>query len=149
MVCASILARWQQGDNKLLGAECKPPCPSRTNPSALPWQAEHDRQGGTVVWPSVKEALRRFWWVAQTSSCGKVSFPLYWYGNDEGFGGLFADADVKQDGHIRHDAITDDALEVFRAAYPNAFGDGKGRTIEQAKADACHQRLPAATNDLT
>ena len=28
-------------------------------------------------------------------------FPLYWYENDEGLGGLFADADVKQDGHTR------------------------------------------------
>lgn len=68
-------------------------------------------------------------------------FPLYWYENDAGFSGLFADADVKQDGHIRHDAITDDALEVFRAAYPNAFGGGKGRTIEQAKADGLPSKI--------
>lgn len=119
-------------------------CPARTNPSALPWQAEHDHQGGTVVWPSVKEALRRFWWVAQTSSCGKVSFPLYWYEIDEGFGGLFADADVKQDGHIRHDAIADDALEVFRAAYPNAFGGSKGCTIEQAKDDGLPSKITSS-----
>lgn len=119
-------------------------CPARTNPSALLWQAEHDHQGGTVVWPSVKEALRRFWWVAQTSSCGKVSFPLYWYEIDEGFGGLFADADVKQDRHIRHDAIADDALEVFRAAYPNAFGGSKGRTIEQAKDDGLPSKITSS-----
>lgn len=68
-------------------------------------------------------------------------FPLYWYENDEGLGGLFADADVKQDGHTRHDAITDDALEVFRVAYPNAFGGGKGRTIEQAKADGLPSKI--------
>ena len=34
---------------------------------------------------------------------------MYRYENDEGFSGSFADADVKQDGHIRYDAITDDA----------------------------------------
>lgn len=68
-------------------------------------------------------------------------FPLYWYEERENLGGLFAEGDVKQGKHVRHDAITDEALEVFRAAYPNAFGGGKGRTIEQAKADGLPSKI--------
>lgn len=45
-------------------------------------------------------------------------FPLYWYEKTESLGGLFED-------HLalieRHDAITDEALGVFRAIYPRAF----------------------------
>lgn len=68
-------------------------------------------------------------------------FPLYWYEEREDFGGLFAEGDVKRDRYVRHDAITDETLEVFRAAYPNAFGGGKGRTIEQAKADGLPSKI--------
>lgn len=68
-------------------------------------------------------------------------FPLYWYEEKEGFGGLFADTDVQKGKYIRHDAITDETLEVFRSVYPNAFGGGKGRTIEQAKADGLPSKI--------
>lgn len=68
-------------------------------------------------------------------------FPLYWYEEREDFGGLFAEGDVKRDRYVRHDAITDETLEVFRAAYPNAFGGGKGRTIDQAKADGLPSKI--------
>lgn len=67
--------------------------------------------------------------------------PLYWYEEEKGIGGLFAETDVQQGKYVRHDAITDEALEVFRAAYPNAFGGGKGRTIEQAKADGLPSKI--------
>ncbi len=63
-------------------------------------------------------------------------FPLYWYEEKSGIsGGLFSNADKQKNEYVRHDAITDETLRVFRAAYPNAYGAGKGRTIEQAKAD--------------
>lgn len=45
-------------------------------------------------------------------------FPLYWYEKKDSLGGMFADG---SDEYIRHDAITDEALEVFRKAYPRAF----------------------------
>lgn len=68
-------------------------------------------------------------------------FPLYWYEEKKDIGGLFAETDVQQGKYVRHDAITDETLEVFRAAYPNAFGGGKGRTIEQAKADGLPSKI--------
>lgn len=56
-------------------------------------------------------------------------FPLYWYEkvedqpttlfSEEPKGRVVKDAWGNR--YIRHDAITDEALEVFRAAYPNAF----------------------------
>ena len=48
-------------------------------------------------------------------------FPLYWYEKaSDSDGTLFAgDGDVDEHGYIRHDAITDTGLAVFRAAYPN------------------------------
>lgn len=49
-------------------------------------------------------------------------FPLYWYEKQEDLGGMFAS---KESGYTRHDAITDEALEVFRKAYPDAFKDRK------------------------
>ncbi|MBW3080150.1 type ISP restriction/modification enzyme [Bifidobacterium saguinibicoloris] len=54
-----------------------------------------------------------------TSQC----FPLYWYEKVEpsNDGGLFAEADMSgadEHGYIRHDAITDTGLKVFREAYP-------------------------------
>jgi len=48
-------------------------------------------------------------------------FPLYWYETDEGVGGMFA----SEGGVKRHDGITDEALSVFRSAYPAAYA---GRT---------------------
>lgn len=68
-------------------------------------------------------------------------FPLYWYEERENFGGLFTEGDIKQGNYIRHDAITNKTLEVFRSVYPNAFGGGKGRTIEQAKADGLPSKI--------
>ena len=68
-------------------------------------------------------------------------FPLYWYEEKKDIGGLFAETGMKQSNYVCHDAITDEALEVFRAAYPNAFGGGKGRTIEQAKADGLPSKI--------
>lgn len=58
-------------------------------------------------------------------------FPLYWYEKKESLGGLFAD---ESDEYIRHDAITDEALEVFRKAYPRVF-DAYGKTKARSKAD--------------
>lgn len=78
-------------------------------------------------------------------------FPLYWYeekevgttlfdGNDYvGSGGqtsLFGNGATNTEKvYERHDAITDEALAVFREAYPHAFGGPNRRTIERAKAD--------------
>lgn len=78
-------------------------------------------------------------------------FPLYWYeekevgtalfdGNDHvGSGGqtsLFGNGATNTEKvYERHDAITDEALVVFREAYPHAFDGPNRRTIEQAKAD--------------
>ena len=50
---------------------------------------------------------------------GAQCFPLYWYEENEAVGGLFGDE--ASGGYTRHDAITDQALEVFRKAYPHAF----------------------------
>lgn len=69
-------------------------------------------------------------------------FPLYWYERKNGCSnGLFAESSARQEKYVRHDAISDEALEVFRAAYPNAFGGGKGRTIDQAKADGLPSKI--------
>ena len=78
-------------------------------------------------------------------------FPLYWYeekevgttlfdGNDYvGSGGqtsLFGNGTTNTEKvYERHGAITDEALDVFREAYPHAFDGPNRRTIEQAKAD--------------
>ena len=58
-------------------------------------------------------------------------FPLYWYERQDSLGGMFAD---ESDEYIRHDAITDEALEVFCKAYPRAF-DAHGKTKARTKAD--------------
>ena len=50
---------------------------------------------------------------------GSQCFPLYWYEENEAAGGLFGNE--VSGGYTRHDAITDQALEVFRKAYPHAF----------------------------
>lgn len=68
-------------------------------------------------------------------------FPLYWYEERENFGGLFTEGDIRQGNYVRHDAITDKTLEVFRSVYPNAFGGSRGRTIEQAKADGLASKI--------
>ncbi|HJJ00282.1 MAG TPA: hypothetical protein OIM11_03940 [Coriobacteriaceae bacterium] len=49
-------------------------------------------------------------------------FPLYWYEKQDSLGGLF---DKTDDDYVRHDAITDEALNVFRAAYPYVFAERK------------------------
>lgn len=59
-------------------------------------------------------------------------FPFYWYEANNAAGGLFGD---DAGDYVRHDAITDEALTVFREAYPHAFDGPNRRTIEQAKAD--------------
>lgn len=46
-------------------------------------------------------------------------FPLYWYEKKEQTGGLFGSG--KSTDYTRHDVITDETLDVFRAAYPHAF----------------------------
>lgn len=63
-------------------------------------------------------------------------FPMYWYEKDDGSSmRLVADdgervlRDAWGNRYVRHDAITDEALRVFREAYPHAFatrprGDG-------------------------
>lgn len=55
-------------------------------------------------------------------------FPLYWYEKDEGSTmrlvadeGEKAVRDAWGNRYVRHDAITDEALRVFRDAYPMAF----------------------------
>lgn len=55
-------------------------------------------------------------------------FPLYWYEKDDGSTMQLLPAEgekVVRDAwgsrYVRHDAITDDALQVFRDAYPSAF----------------------------
>lgn len=56
---------------------------------------------------------------------------LYWYEKKEPIGGMFEDDDA---GYERHDAITDEALDVFRKAYPHVF-DAYGKTRARAKKD--------------
>ena len=72
-----------------------------------------------------------------TSNGGNQCFPLYWYeesqaapkpfnANDYSDGGmqlsLFDEADIAPEPTLtRHDAITGEALAVFRKAYPHAF----------------------------
>lgn len=54
-----------------------------------------------------------------TANGGNQCFPLYWYEEKDAVGGLFgSDGSGK---FTRNDAITDEALEVFRGAYPHAF----------------------------
>lgn len=45
-------------------------------------------------------------------------FPFYWYEEKSNLGGLFA-SDEKE--YVRHDAITDQALDIFRKVYPHVF----------------------------
>lgn len=59
-------------------------------------------------------------------------FPLYYYKESSAAGGLFGE---EPGGYTCHDAITDEALAVFREAYPHAFDGPSRRTIEQARAD--------------
>ena len=49
-------------------------------------------------------------------------FPLYWYEKKEDIGGLFASEESE---YIRHDGITDEALAVFRNAYPYVYENRK------------------------
>lgn len=61
-------------------------------------------------------------------------FPLYWYEKDEGSTmqivpseGEKVIRDAWGNRYIRHDAITDEALRVFRDAYPAAFHNRKAK----------------------
>ena len=58
-------------------------------------------------------------------------FPLYWYERKDSLGGLFANDSGE---YIRHDAITDEALEVFRKTYPRVF-DACGKSKARTKSD--------------
>lgn len=58
-------------------------------------------------------------------------FPLYWYEKKESLGSLFAE---ESEEYIRHDAITDEALGVFRKAYPHVF-DVHGKSPARAKKE--------------
>lgn len=60
-------------------------------------------------------------------------FSLYWYEKKESLGGLFDDG---ENGYIRHDAITDETLDVFRKVYPHVFNgrykkDGGGEITKE------------------
>ena len=59
-------------------------------------------------------------------------FPLYSFTCSGDASSLFGDV---ESGLSRNDAITDEALAVFREAYPHAFDGPNRRTIGQAKAD--------------
>ena len=67
--------------------------------------------------------------------------PLYWYEEKKDHGGLFADDNVRKEEYVRHDAITDETLKVFRSVYPNAFGINGGRTIAQARKDGLPSKI--------
>ncbi|RHB55749.1 helicase [Olsenella sp. AM39-30AC] len=63
-------------------------------------------------------------------NAGTQCFPYYWYEKDEGSTMGLAAGDgekVVRDAwgnrYVRHDAITDEALRVFREAYPHAFAN--------------------------
>lgn len=58
-------------------------------------------------------------------------FPLYWYERKESLGGLFAE---ESEEYTRHEAITDEALKVFRKAYPRAF-DAHGKSPARTKKE--------------
>lgn len=64
-------------------------------------------------------------------SAGAQCFPLYWYEKEEPLGGMFVDESSE---YVRHDAITDEALEIFRETYPKAFG-ARGKNKARTKAD--------------
>jgi predicted helicase len=49
-------------------------------------------------------------------SAGAQCFPLYWYEGQEPLGGLFVESE--QTRYTRHEAIADEALDVFRRTYP-------------------------------
>lgn len=86
-----------------------------------------------------------------TAHGGNQCFPLYWYEEKEVDTTLFNENDYVGSGgqaslfgngasdtkrvYERHDAITDEALAVFREAYPHVFDGPNRRTIEQAKVD--------------
>ena len=71
--------------------------------------------------------------VVDTHVIGTVQcLPMYWYEESIAPGGLFGEGGG---GSGCHDAITDEALAVFREAYPHVFDGPNRRTIEQAKMD--------------
>lgn len=83
---------------------------------------DHGRDGSVIIADVIPDVQLMF-----NGQC----FPLYWYEKKESLGGLFAE---ESEGYIRHDAITDEALEVFRKAYPRAF-DAHGKSPARAKKE--------------
>lgn len=67
-------------------------------------------------------------------NAGTQCFPLYWYEKREKLGGMFSDKSDESDEYVRHDVITDEALEVFRKAYPRVF-DACGKSKARTKSD--------------
>ena len=65
------------------------------------------------------------------ASGGSQAFPLYWYEKQESIGGLFVEEDG---GYVRHDAITDEVLDIFRSVYPRVF-DAHVKIAPRAKKD--------------
>lgn len=62
-------------------------------------------------------------------------FPLYWYKKQTPLGGLFEEQDMSVE---KEEAITDEALDLFRQVYPRAFdayGDRKPRPKNQGGID--------------
>lgn len=46
-------------------------------------------------------------------------FPLYWYEEEKAAGGIFGTSSTGR--YVKHESITDTALDVFRKAYPHVF----------------------------
>lgn len=46
-------------------------------------------------------------------------FPLYWYEEEKAVGGIFGTNSTGR--YVKHESITDTALDVFRKAYPHVF----------------------------
>lgn len=99
------------------------------NASTFPLVAPHKTatnivialSGGNVFSALVSDKLPDLHFVGD-SQC----FPLYWYEKDKGdqllpVGGERTIRDPQGNRYVRHDAITDETLDVFRAAYPTAF----------------------------
>lgn len=83
---------------------------------------DHGRDGSVIIANTIPDVQLMF-----NGQC----FPLYWYEKKESLGGLFIE---EPEEYIRHDAITDEALDVFRRAYPRAF-DAHGKSPARMKKE--------------
>lgn len=99
----------------------------------FPSKGEHNNKAITIAatrrhdpMPFIVDAIPSHGFDIDAAQC----FPLYWYEKRESLGGLFDDD--AQGGYVCHDAITDEALSVFREAYPRAF-DAHGKQGPRAK----------------